>query len=117
MGVVFLYLTITRIPHYRNALSFWEKATLDSPSSAFVHMYLSKIYFMQNNLLEAKKEALTALGSRHTEHLQYPHHYLGIIHARLGENEEAELQFKKQILLNPDYAEVHSDLKKLYLNK
>jgi hypothetical protein len=111
--LLFSALTFWHSRNFIDRLSFWNKAALDSPQSAFVNNNLGAMYHLDNNLVLAQKYYLSALQLDPTQSLV--HNNLGLIAVKLNKPDVAEAEYRQEILINPNYDTAWVNLGLLYL--
>jgi len=75
LGIIFVF-TIINYQHqqkFKNEMTFWENAVLDSPSSSYAHKLLGVKYFNKKKFSESKEEIQEALRIDSTE--RYANYY------------------------------------------
>jgi protein O-mannosyl-transferase len=96
--IIFSLLSFRRLEAYRNYLTFWNQAIIDSPHAG--GLYASLGYFVQfyeND--DAKAEALYKKTIELNPELPYAHTRLGLIYLNRKEFSEAEKEIKKDLAL------------------
>lgn len=111
--ILFSGLTFWHSRNFVDRLSFWKKAALDSPQSAFVNNNLGSMYYLDNNLTLARKYYLLALRLDPTQSLV--HNNLGLIAFQSDSFNLAESEYKKELQINPNYDTTWFNLGVLYL--
>lgn len=101
--------------HYRNRITFWERAVRDSPQSAFARNNLGAMYFLagREDLAEGRwREAEREIKAELSFNPLYDHaHFnLGLLYYRTGRVQEALRLWERTIELRPDYADAYANL-------
>lgn len=119
VAVCFAFLTMERVPVWRNSLSLWEDAVENAPYSAEAHCNLGAEYGRRNLMEKAEKQFHRALESPGSSAHDSAHilslRHLGALHIRQRKYDLARNELEEAVSLYPDYAEVHRFLGALYL--
>lgn len=109
---VLSYLTIEYSGYYKDRISFWERAVIDSPNLPLTHRNLGAMYYLEGRLDEAEAEYNKTIEIKFDE--QMVHNNLGLIYLSRNEYQRAREEFLKEIEINPAYAAAYFNLGLVY---
>ena len=107
--------TIINLNHthvFKNRLSFWQNATLNSPHHPLAHRNLGAMYYLDNQPDKAKPEFEKALQLNSQEHMA--HNNIGLIYLDKEQYQRAEQEFFQELEINPISDLAHFNLGLLY---
>lgn len=108
-------LTFYHSQFFKNRMSFWREAVINSPHSAFVNNNLGAMYQLDDDLDAAKHYYTRALELDDKQALV--HNNLGLIAVSQNNYNEAEQEYFKEIKINPYYDNVWVNLGILYIKQ
>lgn len=113
--LVISLFTIINLNHthvFKNRLSFWQNATLNSPHHPLAHRNLGAMYYLDNQLDKAKPEFEKSLQLNPQEHMA--HNNIGLIYLDREQYQLAEQEFFQELEINPISDLAHFNLGLLY---
>lgn len=99
--IFFFTVTLWRLPHFKNPLSFWQYAVTTSPNSALATRNLGVMYYLSGDNEAAMKNYKRSIEINKDEPMVYNN--LGLIYLENGDLESAEEYFLKELKINPGY--------------
>ncbi len=110
--VIFSTLNITHAKNYKNKITFWSDAVINSPSSSFNRNNLGAMYYLDGEYEKALRQWEKTLELNPNEPLT--HNNIGLIYEKLGQYTEAEQAYFAELQINPYYDITHFNLGLLY---
>jgi len=118
MGIAALFFTINIFHQqkFKNEITFWENAVLDSPSSSYAHKILGIKYFTKNKFEQAEEEIKEAL------HLDSTERYANFYYAKVlfhtnSKDPNGEYYLLKEEKLHPGFIDNVFELAKVNFEK
>jgi tetratricopeptide (TPR) repeat protein len=98
---LFSSITIWHSRDFKDQLTFWKAAVKDSPHSPLANRNLGVMYYFNNDLVNSEKYYKASSALNPTEPMV--HNNLGVIYMGQKKFKEAELEFNKELEVNPGY--------------
>ena len=105
-------ITFIHLGDFRDPMSFWKNAAINSPHHPLAHRNLGAMYYLSGEYGSAESEYKKALELSPNE--QMVHNNLGLIYMKRGWLKEAEAEFLKEYAINPLWDNLHYNLGLLY---
>ena len=109
---LFTIINLNHTPVFKNRLSFWQNAVINSPHHPLAHRNLGAMYYLDNQPDKAKPEFEKSLQLNSQE--QMAHNNLGLIYLDKKEYQLAEQEFFQELEINPISDLAHFNLGLLY---
>jgi len=114
--LIFVIININHQQKFKNEITFWENAVLDSPSSSYAHKLLGVKYFNKKKYNESKEEIQKALRIDSTE--RYANYYYAKnLFQTNGKDPKGEYYLLKEEKLHPGFIDNVFDLAKFNFEK
>jgi protein O-mannosyl-transferase len=118
MGIVgiFFFINIAHQQKFKNEITFWENAVIDSPSASYAHKILGVKYFNKNEFGKSETEISEALRIDSTE--RYANlYYAKILLTKNPKDPNAETYLLKEETYNPGFTDNLFELAKINFEK
>lgn len=99
--LLFITITFSKLPYYRDSLSFWHYALKTTQNSPLAHRNLGAMYHLRGDLNKAEKYYQKSLEINPQEPMA--NYNLGLIYEDRQELDKAEKFYIKELELNPGY--------------
>lgn len=106
--LVWLAITWTQVPYWRNSVPLFEHAIASTENNFIAHLNLGVVLAEQGRANDALRHLYTAVEEK-PEHAD-AHDTLGALLGQMGRTGDAAEQFQQAIRLQPNDAEAHSNL-------
>jgi len=124
--LLFSWKTVTRNPVWRNNLTLDESGIITAPNSMRTHYYLGNYLVKEDYYSSFPKEEQQKIIDRGMAELRksisiYPRYgdawlHLGVIEARINQNDSAFVHYMKALEISPGSAPAHNNIGALYFN-
>lgn len=109
---LFTFINLNHTHVFKNRLSFWQNAVINSPHHPLAHRNLGAMYYLDNQPDKAKPEFEKALQLNSQEHMA--HNNLGLLYLDKKQYQLAEQEFFQELEINPISDLAHFNLGLLY---
>lgn len=113
--IILIVLSYRHSSYFRNPITFWERATITSPNSAFAQRNLGAVYYLDGRLddaLNVSKKSLTINGNEPMVNSN-----MATIYLDQGKYDEARYHLDRELNLNPNYDLAWYNLARLHFLK
>ncbi|MFH1668159.1 MAG: tetratricopeptide repeat protein, partial [Candidatus Komeilibacteria bacterium] len=110
--IIFATINITHAKNYKNKITFWSNAVVNSPSSSFNRNNLGAMYYLDGEYEKALRESEKTLELNPNEPLA--HNNIGVIYEKLEQYAAAEQAYLNELQINPYYDITYFNLGLLY---